>query len=140
MYVASSGGGAVPPPAPPTHLAVLDVGKSTNIRWQETMVSRSDKELLLGQRGCVLWFTGERAAEDAAAAVLPPLFRRSHTLQPSPSPPAPPRPPLAAGLSGSGKSTVACTLEHLLHERGHLTSLLDGDNIRHGLNKDLGFT
>jgi adenylylsulfate kinase len=34
---------------------------------------------------------------------------------------------------------VACTLEHLLHERGHLTSLLDGDNIRHGLNKDLGF-
>ena len=44
-----------------------------------------------------------------------------------------------AGLSGSGKSTVACTLEHLLHERGHFTSLLDGDNIRHGLNKDLGF-
>ena len=43
------------------------------------------------------------------------------------------------GLSGSGKSTVACTLEHLLHERGHFTSLLDGDNIRHGLNKDLGF-
>ena len=43
------------------------------------------------------------------------------------------------GLSGSGKSTVACTLEHLLHDRGHFTSLLDGDNIRHGLNKDLGF-
>ena len=34
---------------------------------------------------------------------------------------------------------MACTLEHLLHERGHFTSLLDGDNIRHGLNKDLGF-
>lgn len=34
------------------------------------------------------------------------------------------------GLSGSGKSTVACTLEHALLQRGHLTSLLDGDNIR----------
>jgi hypothetical protein len=59
-----------------------------------------------------------------------------------PSPPFPlPAcpPPSPAGLSGSGKSTVACTLEHLLHERGHFTSLLDGDNIRHGLNKDLGF-
>lgn len=83
------------------HLETTDVGNSTNIRWHETMVSRGDKELLLGQRGCVLWFTG---------------------------------------LSGSGKSTVACTLEHLLHERGHFTSLLDGDNIRHGLNKDLGFS
>ncbi len=48
-------------------------------------------------------------------------------------------PACTAGLSGSGKSTVACTLEHLLHERGHFTSLLDGDNIRHGLNSDLGF-
>ncbi|KAI3439131.1 hypothetical protein D9Q98_001539 [Chlorella vulgaris] len=82
-------------------LQTVTVGNSTNICWQETMVSRGDKEVLLGQRGCVLWFTG---------------------------------------LSGSGKSTVACTLEHLLHERGHLTSLLDGDNIRHGLNKDLGFS
>ena len=35
---------------------------------------------------------------------------------------------------------MACTLEHLLHERGHFTSLLDGDNVRHGLNADLGFT
>ena len=51
---------------------------------------------MLGQRGCVLWFTG---------------------------------------LSGSGKSTVACTIEHELARRGTLTALLDGDNIRHGLNK-----
>ncbi|EFN51375.1 hypothetical protein CHLNCDRAFT_141154 [Chlorella variabilis] len=83
------------------HLSTTDVGNSTNIRWHDSMVARTDKEMLLGQRGCVLWFTG---------------------------------------LSGSGKSTVACTLEHLLHERGHFTSLLDGDNIRHGLNKDLGFS
>ena len=40
------------------HLETTDVGNSTNIRWHETMVSRGDKELLLGQRGCVLWFTG----------------------------------------------------------------------------------
>lgn len=44
------------------------------------------------------------------------------------------------GLSGSGKSTVACTLEHALAEQGRLTALLDGDNIRHGLNKNLGFS
>ncbi|GMH34233.1 hypothetical protein BSKO_02067 [Bryopsis sp. KO-2023] len=44
------------------------------------------------------------------------------------------------GLSGSGKSTVACTLEHALLERGKLTVNLDGDNIRHGLNKNLGFS
>ncbi|EIE26254.1 hypothetical protein COCSUDRAFT_32119 [Coccomyxa subellipsoidea C-169] len=43
------------------------------------------------------------------------------------------------GLSGSGKSTVACTLEHALFNRGVLTTLLDGDNIRHGLNCNLGF-
>ena len=64
-------------------------------------VSTEQKEDMLEQKGCVLWFTG---------------------------------------LSGSGKSTVACTLEHALHERGRLTALLDGDNVRHGLNKNLGFS
>ena len=44
------------------------------------------------------------------------------------------------GLSGSGKSTLANALEHELWRRGHHTYLLDGDNIRHGLNKDLDFT
>ena len=44
------------------------------------------------------------------------------------------------GLSGAGKSTVANTLEKRLHAMGRHTYLLDGDNIRHGLNKDLGFT
>jgi Mrp family chromosome partitioning ATPase len=44
------------------------------------------------------------------------------------------------GLSGSGKSTVACTLEHALAARGKMTVLLDGDNVRHGLNKNLGFS
>ena len=73
----------------------------SNITWHEGAVSRRDKERLLKQRGCLLWFTG---------------------------------------LSGSGKSTVACTLEHALVQRGHLTTLLDGDNIRHGLNNNLGFS
>ncbi|MDD3493423.1 MAG: adenylyl-sulfate kinase, partial [Candidatus Thermoplasmatota archaeon] len=44
------------------------------------------------------------------------------------------------GLSGSGKSTVANEVAYLLHQRGKLTYILDGDNIRHGLNKDLGFS
>jgi adenylylsulfate kinase len=44
------------------------------------------------------------------------------------------------GLSGSGKSTIAFTLEHALVQRGHLAYVLDGDNIRHGLNKNLGFS
>ncbi|WP_046117189.1 sulfate adenylyltransferase subunit CysN [Ensifer aridi] len=44
------------------------------------------------------------------------------------------------GLSGSGKSTVANALDRILHARGKHTYLLDGDNVRHGLNRDLGFT
>lgn len=44
------------------------------------------------------------------------------------------------GLSGSGKSTIANLVEKKLHAMGHHTFLLDGDNVRHGLNKDLGFT
>ena len=44
------------------------------------------------------------------------------------------------GLSGSGKSTIAFTLEHALVQRGHLCYVLDGDNVRHGLNKNLGFS
>lgn len=43
------------------------------------------------------------------------------------------------GLSGSGKSTIASALEEMLFNNGNFTYLLDGDNIRHGLNKDLGF-
>jgi len=44
------------------------------------------------------------------------------------------------GLSGSGKSTIASILERDLHARGVHTYMLDGDNVRHGLNRDLGFT
>ena len=44
------------------------------------------------------------------------------------------------GLSGAGKSTLANALEQRLYQAGHHTYLLDGDNVRHGLNKDLGFT
>ncbi|MEO5560498.1 MAG: sulfate adenylyltransferase subunit CysN [Dokdonella sp.] len=44
------------------------------------------------------------------------------------------------GLSGSGKSTIANIVERQLHARGARTYLLDGDNVRHGLSKDLGFT
>ena len=67
----------------------------------DRMLSRSDKEALLGQKGVMLWFTG---------------------------------------LSGSGKSTVAIALERELQKRGLLCRILDGDNIRSGINKGLGFT
>ncbi|MET3728933.1 adenylylsulfate kinase [Fictibacillus halophilus] len=44
------------------------------------------------------------------------------------------------GLSGSGKSTIASEVEKMLYKRNHSTMLLDGDNVRHGLNKDLSFS
>mgnify|MGYP000930333426 CR=1 FL=1 len=44
------------------------------------------------------------------------------------------------GLSGSGKSTIAIALERELHKRGLLCRILDGDNIRSGINNNLGFT
>ncbi len=62
--------------------------------WHQPSVDRASRQQLLGQRGCVVWFTG---------------------------------------LSGSGKSTVANAVDALLHQRGAVTFLLDGDNIRHGL-------
>src|SRR5260221_4400260 len=44
------------------------------------------------------------------------------------------------GLSAAGKSTIACIVERVLLERGKLAYRLDGDNIRHGLNQNLGFS
>ena len=70
----------------------MDVSK--NIVWHDHSVDRSEREMLLGQRGCVVWFTG---------------------------------------LSGCGKSTVANALDAMLHQQGRATTLLDGDNVRHGL-------
>ena len=67
----------------------------------DKMLTRADKESLLKQRGCMVWFTG---------------------------------------LSGSGKSTVAITLERELQKRGILCRILDGDNIRFGINSNLGFS
>ncbi len=67
----------------------------------DRMLSRADKERLLGQHGVMLWFTG---------------------------------------LSGSGKSTLAIALERELQARGKLCRILDGDNIRSGINANLGFS
>lgn len=67
----------------------------------DRMLSRAEKEALLGQRGIMLWLTG---------------------------------------LSGSGKSTLAIALERELHQRGLLCRILDGDNIRSGINNNLGFS
>ena len=67
----------------------------------DRMLTRRDKEALLGQRGVMVWFTG---------------------------------------LSGSGKSTVAIGVERELQRRGLLCRILDGDNIRSGINNKLGFS
>ncbi len=79
----------------------MSESKSTNITWHAGQVSRTDREKLLGQRGCTIWLTG---------------------------------------LSGSGKSTIAVAAEKALAQKGRLTYILDGDNIRHGLNANLGFS
>jgi adenylylsulfate kinase len=71
----------------------------------------------------ITWHDGHVAREDRAAL----LKQRGATLW-------------FTGLSGSGKSTIAFTLEHALVQRGALAYVLDGDNIRHGLNRNLGFS
>ena len=144
---APAGGAASAAPPPPPLLATTDVGASTNVRWHEALVSRNSKELLLGQQGVVLFFTGEAGwveggggrVSGASASKGGGAPQQHHTPPPPPHPTTTPPPPPHTGLSASGKSTVATHLEHLLHARGHLTALLDGDNIRHGLNSNLGF-
>jgi adenylylsulfate kinase len=79
----------------------MTIIKATNITWHTTHVDRNDRERLLRQTGCTIWFTG---------------------------------------LPSSGKSTTAFTLEHELISLGYLAYVLDGDNVRHGLNKNLGFS
>lgn len=75
--------------------------KSQNIKSHHGTVSRADRQRLLGQQGCVCWFTG---------------------------------------LSGSGKSTLARAVESRLQSMGRLSYVLDGDNLRHGLCANLGFS
>jgi len=75
--------------------------KSENITRHHSIVTKEDRERLLGQKGVTLWFTG---------------------------------------LPCSGKSTLAIEAEKRLFEMGYITYVLDGDNIRHGLNKNLGFS
>ena len=75
--------------------------KATNVVWHEGQVGREKREVLLDQKGCLVWLTG---------------------------------------LSASGKSTIAFTAEHILVDRGWLAYVLDGDNIRHGISKNLGFS
>ncbi|MEW6983314.1 adenylyl-sulfate kinase [Colwelliaceae bacterium 6471] len=75
--------------------------KTDNTVWHEQHISKNQRATLMGQKPCLLWYTG---------------------------------------LSGSGKSTVANAVDALLYERGCHSYLLDGDNVRHGLNGDLGFS
>ena len=79
----------------------MDSPKSQNITWHHPIITKEERERLLGQKGVTLWFTG---------------------------------------LSRSGKSTLATEIEKRLYKRGYITFILDGDNIRRGLNRDLGFS
>lgn len=74
---------------------------SSNVVWQQSLVTRSDRQMQSGHRGVIVWFTG---------------------------------------LSGSGKSTLAHCVEERLFSLGCRTFVLDGDNVRHGLCGDLGFS
>jgi adenylylsulfate kinase len=74
---------------------------NANLTRQEYLITKSDRQKLLGQKSSVIWLTG---------------------------------------LSGSGKSTIANELSLRLQKLGKLSYTLDGDNIRMGLNKDLGFS
>ena len=75
--------------------------RASNVVWQALKVDKEARSRAMGQRPCILWFTG---------------------------------------LSGAGKSTIADRVEQQLQSLGRHTYLLDGDNVRHGLNRDLGFT
>jgi len=75
--------------------------KSSNVVWEDAVITRRMREERNGHKAAVLWFTG---------------------------------------LSGSGKSTVVRQLERRLFSMGFQTTYLDGDNVRHGLNGDLGFS
>jgi len=75
-------------------------GKSANVVWEHTGLSRDERAVATGHRGLTLWLTG---------------------------------------LPASGKSTLAAALERRLIEMGRIAYRLDGDNLRHGLNGDLGF-
>ena len=79
----------------------MSIIKSENIVWQNSKVTRPDRECFAGHKSYLIWFTG---------------------------------------LSGSGKSTLAQCIEKKLFESGLRTIILDGDNIRHGLCSDLGFS
>ena len=75
--------------------------RASNVVWQALKVDKEARSRAMGQKPCILWFTG---------------------------------------LSGAGKSTIADRVEQKLQSLGSHTYLLDGDNVRHGLNRDLGFT
>lgn len=75
--------------------------KSKNIVWQDTKITKREREIAVGHKGAVIWLTG---------------------------------------LPSSGKSTIAVELQSMLFRRGFNVFVLDGDNIRYGLNKDLGFS
>ncbi|MBD8501077.1 adenylyl-sulfate kinase [Paenibacillus arenosi] len=77
------------------------MSSGNHLQWHSASVNKTERELLNGHQGGVIWFTG---------------------------------------LSGAGKSTLANALARSLYEHGVRAYVLDGDNVRMGLNRDLGFS
>ncbi|KAG9100213.1 Adenylyl-sulfate kinase [Ceratobasidium sp. 392] len=99
---------------------------ATNITFHPGAVGQAERAELLGQRGITIWFTGMSARPTKILFLVTHLTNHDLYAQ--------------TGLSASGKSTIAVALEqHLLHLR-RFSYRLDGDNVRFGLNKDLGFS
>jgi adenylylsulfate kinase len=100
----------------------MSVPVATNIVWHEG-VTLAQREALTSQKGVTVWFTG-LSGELSMASLS---FQESINADPT-------------RFAASGKSTLACALELALLEKGKRAFRLDGDNVRFGLNKDLGFS
>ncbi|RVX23320.1 Adenylyl-sulfate kinase 1, chloroplastic [Vitis vinifera] len=101
-------------------------GMSTNIVWHECSVDKLERQRLLQQKGCVIWITGLSGSERCFDRPDGQTWETEMKDE-------------RDGEITRGKSTLACALSRALHSRGNLTYVLDGDNVRHGLNRDLSF-
>ncbi|KAL0789011.1 hypothetical protein Bca101_005257 [Brassica carinata] len=98
-----------------------------NVVWHACPITKSDRQELIKQKGCVIWITGLSGSGliviDLFKCVQLEVFLLDSVQI----------------FSFPGKSSLACALSRALYNRGKLSYILDGDNVRHGLNSDLSF-
>lgn len=105
--------------------------KATNVVYHRPLVNRDDRGKVIGTgkfRGCTLWFTGKKLIDPCNSYTTTQLIYFTNEIE------------INIGLSGAGKTTLSFALENYLIARGIPAFGLDGDNMRFGLNSDLGFT